>query len=125
MVENHPRTRSRKNVEVIPSVNTIKSVENVVIDDEAEIEQEDEKPDDKDESDNEREESDEGVDHKDDGRNERDEVDTKVHHFLVPTHQETYQPFMRDFVPLGQDFPEKRIDRLRKELEGVMTITRE
>ncbi|KAJ8550998.1 hypothetical protein K7X08_000368 [Anisodus acutangulus] len=50
-------------------------------------------------------------------------MQTEVHHFLVPTHQETYQPFMRDFVPLGQDFSDKRIDRLRKEMEWETSIT--
>ncbi|KAJ8564473.1 hypothetical protein K7X08_000933 [Anisodus acutangulus] len=234
MVEKCPRTRFRKHVEVIPSVNTIESVENVVVDDEAEIEQEDEKFDDRDVSDNERDESDRDVNQKDDDGKERDEVDiedkadsvneaeeseespsdqfqseneqeglngcfvsqpksqlggdesggesvdhsksgngeettqrmndfeetcfgpflkmskdwsfngelvhnilihrimkcdkkheTEVHHFLVPTHKETYQSFMRDFVPLGQDFSDKRIDSLRKELEGATTIKRE
>ncbi|KAJ8528789.1 hypothetical protein K7X08_030433 [Anisodus acutangulus] len=48
----------------------------------------------------------------------------EVHIFLVLTHRETYQLFMRDFVPLGQDFPDKRINRLRKELEGATTITK-
>ncbi|KAJ8541880.1 hypothetical protein K7X08_016746 [Anisodus acutangulus] len=75
MVENHPRTRSRNNFEVIPSVNTIGSVGNVVVDDEGEIEQEDEKSDDMDESDNERKESDGGADHKDDGGKEENELD--------------------------------------------------
>ncbi|KAJ8559874.1 hypothetical protein K7X08_003932 [Anisodus acutangulus] len=186
-VENRPKTRSRKNFEVIPLVNTIKSVENIVADDEVEIEHEYEKSYDRDESDNERGESNRGTDHKDDGAKEGDEVDvveedntdggkdrdeddktdgergrdgvvvveeentdgeneaekldegdgdqnegetekgttieTKVHPFLVPTHQETYQPFTRDFVPFGQDFPEIVFDRLIKELEGKSAIT--
>ncbi|KAJ8570544.1 hypothetical protein K7X08_037516 [Anisodus acutangulus] len=149
-VENCPRTRSRKNIKVIPSVNTIKSVENVVVDDEAEIEHGDEKFDDRDESNSKREKSDRGADHKDNGGKKGDEVDiggesadhsnngndeetmqreetaieTEVHHFLVPTHRETYQPSMGDFVPLGQDFLDKRIDRPRKKLEGATSITR-
>ncbi|KAJ8542005.1 hypothetical protein K7X08_016871 [Anisodus acutangulus] len=48
----------------------------------------------------------------------------EVHLFLAPTHKETYQPFMRNFVKLGQYSPDKRIDRLRKELEEEMAITR-
>ncbi|KAJ8527664.1 hypothetical protein K7X08_015115 [Anisodus acutangulus] len=53
----------------------LRSVENVVADDEADIEQEDKKFDDRDESDNKREESDGSADHNDDGAKEGDEVD--------------------------------------------------
>ncbi|KAJ8573743.1 hypothetical protein K7X08_010254 [Anisodus acutangulus] len=124
-VKNRARTRSRKNVEVIPSVNTIESVENVVVDDEAEIEHENEKFGDRDESDNEREESDKGACHKNNGAKEGDQVDVdRGATFPCPSYKETYQAFMMDFVPLGQDFSDKRIDRMRKELKGATTITR-
>ncbi|KAJ8556163.1 hypothetical protein K7X08_022921 [Anisodus acutangulus] len=49
-------------------------------------------------------------------------IEMEMHHFLIPTHRETYQPFTRNFVPLDQDFPDKRIDRLRKEFKGATTI---
>ncbi|KAJ8570958.1 hypothetical protein K7X08_037930 [Anisodus acutangulus] len=40
-----------------------------------------------------------------DGRSHH--ANKEVHHFLVPTNREIYQPFVKDFVPLGQDFPDK------------------
>ncbi|XP_060194101.1 uncharacterized protein LOC132623367 [Lycium barbarum] len=53
-----------------------------------------------------------------------DDADTEstMHPFVMPTHREMDQKFMKEFVEIEDDAVNERIDRLKENLEGATVI---